>query len=150
MGHSPRWLAFLIGLLWIAGCTHQDENAEFRLALNSHQVQAVSVYHVTRNVTTRVDMSPENIEAGYDAKLELRASAFQNSIPELDRALASTSCKELTAPAEVRTAIIFLAGDGKRIKSFYYGADGKTGRIDERSCKMSPGLYDWVIKRLPE
>lgn len=139
----------LIGLVCLAGCASQTENGDFRLALNSNGVQAVTVYHVTRNVTTRVDVTPESLESDYDSRLELRGSAFQNSISELNRALASTSCQEDVPPAEVRTGIIFYRG-GKKIKSFYYGADGKTGRIDQQSCTISSGLYDWVFKRLPQ
>jgi hypothetical protein len=73
----------LIGLVCLAGCASQTENGDFRLALNSNGVQAVTVYHVTRNVTTRVDVTPESLESDYDSRLELRGSAFQNSISEL-------------------------------------------------------------------
>jgi hypothetical protein len=93
--------------------------------------------------------TPESLERSADVQLRIGGAALMDLVPSLDSALARTECRANTTLHEARTGIIFYA-DGKKLASFYYGPGGRGGQVDGRDCDLSPSLYYWARRQLPE
>jgi hypothetical protein len=133
----------------MVGCQHGDANSDLRLKLNTHDVAEIDVFEIPSTVSTPSDVTAEQLERGSHAELRLRGGALPDHLDDLDHALATTECKKSAPAVDLRTAVIFLDSNHKKIRSFYYGMNGKGGQIDQVPCELTQGLYRWARKYLP-
>jgi hypothetical protein len=147
--HHFRKLFSLLTLMLIA-CNSGQANKDLRFTLSVRGVEKITILEVPKTVSVPVMLTADKLESRYHRKLDLGKSEVLDQTEKLDRALGATECKPAAAATDLRTAVIFLGPDNKRIKTFYYGSDGKGGQVDSQPCDLSPGLYQWVRERLPE
>jgi hypothetical protein len=147
---QSAWVCLLLFLGLFVACRARNANRDLRLTLNTYGVEEVVVSEVPRTVSTPVALTPETLENGYHARLELKGGTLLDHLTDLDQALASTQCRKSAAASDLRTAVVSYGKGHKKIRSFYYGSGGANGQVDEVPCELSPGLYRWVRKYLPE
>jgi len=107
-------------------------------------IQKVEILQISPKVTTGTRISPDLLDSSFQYKItisDLRGRAYQSSLAS---AIKATSVMPVNDSGDLRWAIKFYDGDGRKVSAIYLDATGDRGVINSTAVSFSRNIINWL------
>jgi hypothetical protein len=138
-----------------------DTNAQLdslATALENGAVATIDILHMPDAVETRVSVTPELLEKWFRSRLSINRVSEWAGRAELIKIMKSGTITGLSRMPDLRSAVIFYGGDGRRIGALYLGRyfgrhvglfSGADGAIEGTPVSLKGDLPTWFKEMIP-
>jgi hypothetical protein len=113
-------------------------------SVENGNVARIDVLQFPPDILTRAGLSPQMLEEQYYYKLTIERRRGASPWTRLTNALKSTSVEPDDVSGDLRWAVVFYSGDGKRIGAIYFDAGGRHGYVDKTRVSLKGDLLSSV------